>query len=582
MFLHGVLIAALVLCRKSASACLPCRAHHATKAARPTKTFPTTSCGSTSSTFAVFASNTVPNFPRNTPHTRNKTCVRIASEATSTVQMVTQSAAFAGIGMAGHCMHSYYDNDALHAHLKHEHSHCGLCAKIGKPHEYYTDQRALDKHYREEHVACPHGCFLIAFLNDIELQHHIVEEHMEGRSRAEKQRARALDPATFFDTESAGGRSDRQQGHGEGRGARSRDRNRGNDRRAREIEATTQQQEARMHVDAATAAPDLSEAAFPTLGGGGKNGGGPSAPQAAAPPGASMAAPNSGPASNNFRAAIAGPNMANMAGPSLNEASLVAAVEASWPSLAAAGPPSRRSGPNPAPNRGQGTGRGSASGRGSAASRGGGSSRPKQGGAATSAASSSTMATRAHDYIRPASFKERNDAMRKLLMRSLQSDADFDEFKSLTATFREGHVSADDYFRRAHQLLGDATPRVFGELIALLPNIRLQGLLLQAYNDERHRSQVKSVTLNTRGPRSKVTVTKAGTGGLPDLGLHQCRTCGQLLKSTDAAAHQAHHDPEVESDFPSLMSVGRGRARSGPAVGRSGPSAVSSAWGARR
>eukprot|EP00928_Gymnodinium_smaydae_P020341 TRINITY_DN17863_c0_g1_i2.p1 TRINITY_DN17863_c0_g1~~TRINITY_DN17863_c0_g1_i2.p1 ORF type:complete len:824 (-),score=133.80 TRINITY_DN17863_c0_g1_i2:158-2587(-) len=93
------------------------------------------------------------------------------------------------------CKESLYSKDDLLDHMNVKHHHCGLCQRQGRPFEYYNDFASLSKHYEEEHYVCMHedcrkGSYrLVAFLREDELRIHEATEHMAKSAKA-AQRAR--------------------------------------------------------------------------------------------------------------------------------------------------------------------------------------------------------------------------------------------------------------------------------------------------------------------------------------------------------------------------------------------------------
>eukprot|EP00730_Choanoeca_flexa_P016085 TRINITY_DN7531_c0_g1_i2.p7 TRINITY_DN7531_c0_g1~~TRINITY_DN7531_c0_g1_i2.p7 ORF type:complete len:102 (+),score=17.65 TRINITY_DN7531_c0_g1_i2:2354-2659(+) len=63
----------------------------------------------------------------------------------------------------------------------------------------------------------------------------------------------------------------------------------------------------------------------------------------------------------------------------------------------------------------------------------------------------------------------------------------FEEFKSLSNAFRSGILTGDEYYTRCSQLLGARMGVIYPELVALLPDLRLQSALVEAY-DRHHRA----------------------------------------------------------------------------------------------
>eukprot|EP00045_Choanoeca_perplexa_P017017 m.238202 g.238202 ORF g.238202 m.238202 type:complete len:793 (+) comp17426_c0_seq5:270-2648(+) len=425
------------------------------------------------------------------------------------------------------CKKRKYDNDTLLKHLKSDHAHCTLCERLGQRFEYYANPKALDQHYRREHITCPHKCKMVAFLHEIELQQHIVEQHMNESSQLDRAKARSLDPSAFFNMEERRShRSKQPQSRGPSGSAAS--------RRAREAQEADQANHPSMHVPAE--APSLEEAAaFPTLGDdsgkasakpGPKPKSKPHTSSAAQPPPQAAAAPTP-----RFASALAGPNFANSSDPVLGNAA--AAPQASWPALSQRAEGNSRTRPT-APTGG---------------------------------------------YIHPPRFKERNGAMVDSIKQAVGSADAFEEFRSLSAAFRSNEVTAEEYYLRCSQLLGARFNSIYPELVALLPSLAMQSALVDAFDRHRRPSQVQSLNISTRGAKPKVTVSRAKGQGAAAVTWNRCARCGQVLQPQDTKTHAAAHSQELEADFPSLAALGprkpvRGRGKQKPTSG-------AGAWGRR-
>lgn len=136
-------------------------------------------------------------------------------------------------------------------------------------------------------------------------------------------------------------------------------------------------------------------------------------------------------------------------------------------------------------------------------------------------------------YMQPAGFQQRNlkliQDIRQILG-EIEPDVLFAKFKSLSGGFRQGSMSADDYFRQCLEVFGseEKFQAVFPELLFLLPDIRKQQELMATYNSHR----------KAQG---------AAGGALPKNGLVQqllvCATCQQVLSADDFRSHRTLHDP---------------------------------------
>lgn len=148
-------------------------------------------------------------------------------------------------------------------------------------------------------------------------------------------------------------------------------------------------------------------------------------------------------------------------------------------------------------------------------------------------------APQAPRYTQPAGFQQRNlkliAEIQRILAERKGEDGLFAQFKSLSGSFRQGTLSAADYFSRCLEIFGSEERflAVFPELLFLLPDIRKQQELKGTYNAHR-----------------KACV--ASTGALPKNGaaaaavqLLVCATCQQVLSAEDFRSHRTLHDPSV-------------------------------------
>lgn len=135
-------------------------------------------------------------------------------------------------------------------------------------------------------------------------------------------------------------------------------------------------------------------------------------------------------------------------------------------------------------------------------------------------------------YTPPAGFQQRNlsliqDVQQILARRS--EDGLFATFKSLSGSFRQGVLSADEYFTRCVELFGSEKEfiTIFPELLFLLPDIRKQQELMATYNAHRKAQAATSGAL-PKGPPVQLLV---------------CATCQQVLSAEDFRSHRTMHDP---------------------------------------
>lgn len=119
-----------------------------------------------------------------------------------------------------------------------------------------------------------------------------------------------------------------------------------------------------------------------------------------------------------------------------------------------------------------------------------------------------TFAAPPHAYVPPPEFERRNRALVEKFAVALGGAAAVEDFKAASRAFREGSISADEFYARCRGALGSQLDQVFAELVALLPDIARQQELVVG-----------------RAPAA----------------LAACAACGQLLAPRDRAAHQQTH-----------------------------------------
>lgn len=91
----------------------------------------------------------------------------------------------------------------------------------------------------------------------------------------------------------------------------------------------------------------------------------------------------------------------------------------------------------------------------------------------------------ASTYVPPPNVAERNAALIAGIKKAVASDEGFAQFKDVSMRFRRGDISATEYYNAFHRICGAEAPRIFPELVALLPDTAKQQQLLQAHNDSR-------------------------------------------------------------------------------------------------
>ncbi|XP_022091455.1 E3 ubiquitin-protein ligase ZNF598-like [Acanthaster planci] len=174
-------------------------------------------------------------------------------------------------------------------------------------------------------------------------------------------------------------------------------------------------------------------------------------------------------------------------------------------------------------------------------------------------------------FVRPSDFQERNLMLATKIQTLLgNQDIKFDMFRSISRKFREGSLSAVEYYHECQNLLGRNLPLIFNELVSLLPDLVKQQELVTAQNDarlqERHRDKDAPVGGRTDSGRAKgkgrgsgVWKTSAGTPS-------SCPQCGQYVLRSELEAHLNTHQ-----DFPSLSTNALGKQQPIPAAAPTWP-----------
>ncbi|NXI35888.1 ZN598 ligase, partial [Galbula dea] len=153
-------------------------------------------------------------------------------------------------------------------------------------------------------------------------------------------------------------------------------------------------------------------------------------------------------------------------------------------------------------------------------------------------------------YLIPENFQQRNIQLIQSIKEFLQSDeSKFNKFKSHSGQFRQGLISAAQYYRSCRELLGENFKKIFNELLVLLPDTVKQQELLSAHNDFR----IKEKQSSNKPKKNKKNVWQ--TDSSTDLDCSICPTCKQVLTQQDVATHKALHLEDEE--FPSLQAISR-------------------------
>ncbi|XP_032957800.1 E3 ubiquitin-protein ligase ZNF598 isoform X1 [Rhinolophus ferrumequinum] len=155
-------------------------------------------------------------------------------------------------------------------------------------------------------------------------------------------------------------------------------------------------------------------------------------------------------------------------------------------------------------------------------------------------------------YLVPENFRERNLQLIQSIKDFLQSDETrFSEFKNHSGEFRQGVISAAQYYKSCRDLLGENFQKIFNELLVLLPDTAKQQELLSAHKDFRGQERPPG----TKAKKNKKNAWQASTRQA-GLDCCVCPTCQQVLAHGDVSSHQALHAAR-DDDFPSLQAVAR-------------------------
>ncbi|XP_010189466.1 PREDICTED: zinc finger protein 598, partial [Mesitornis unicolor] len=153
-------------------------------------------------------------------------------------------------------------------------------------------------------------------------------------------------------------------------------------------------------------------------------------------------------------------------------------------------------------------------------------------------------------YLIPENFQKRNIELIQSIKEFLQSDeSKFNKFKTHSGQFRQGLISAAQYYKSCRELLGENFKKIFNELLVLLPDTVKQQELLSAHNDFRIREKQSS----NKPKKNKKNAWQ--TDSSSDLDCCICPTCKQVLTQQDVVTHKALHIEDEE--FPSLQAISR-------------------------
>ena len=176
------------------------------------------------------------------------------------------------------------------------------------------------------------------------------------------------------------------------------------------------------------------------------------------------------------------------------------------------------------------------------------------------------------DYIQPVNYMQRNLVLLQKIKDYLgNDDSKLMIFKTVSGEFRKSTITPAEYYQHCLDLLGaDNLPKIFSELVSLLPDVVKQQELLTAANDykiQQKMSRKEDKVLKISGSKGQSNQKKSSGGkAWGNTAEHStCTQCGQVMLKVDMEAHLNSHQ-----DFPSLMSSVKTKAKPvmAPAWGR--------------
>lgn len=163
-------------------------------------------------------------------------------------------------------------------------------------------------------------------------------------------------------------------------------------------------------------------------------------------------------------------------------------------------------------------------------------------------------------YMVPEDFHERNLQLIASIKKYLYNDeSKFNQFKNLSAQFRQSVISALQYHSSCKELLGDDFHRIFNELLVLLPDTGKQQELLAVQGDCRaleRQAGAGGVGKKNKNKKNAWQTPSSAANIAAELDCQVCPTCRQVLAPKDFNSHKTLHTGEAE-EFPSLQSISR-------------------------
>ncbi|XP_059835553.1 E3 ubiquitin-protein ligase ZNF598 [Hypanus sabinus] len=155
-----------------------------------------------------------------------------------------------------------------------------------------------------------------------------------------------------------------------------------------------------------------------------------------------------------------------------------------------------------------------------------------------------------NNYLIPENFQQRNVELIQSINTFLHNDeTKFNKFRTQSGQFRQGLISATEYYKSCREILGENFLKIFNELLVLLPDTAKQQELLSAHKDLKIQEKPvpnKSKKNKKNGWQASITV---------ELDCQVCPTCRQVLTQKDFVTHKTSHFEDDE--FPTLQSVSK-------------------------
>lgn len=102
------------------------------------------------------------------------------------------------------CNKRLYNDEELFFHMYHSHEKCHICESKGHKFEFFHNYSMLQIHFDQYHFRCiyPQCSHFVVFDNQLQLNHHILNEHSADLSRKDKERLKSVSPSELSSTSS--------------------------------------------------------------------------------------------------------------------------------------------------------------------------------------------------------------------------------------------------------------------------------------------------------------------------------------------------------------------------------------------